>query len=664
MSEETIKKVLSEFGLTDRESEIYIFLAKHGVQKGGEISKQTKMPKALVYHILKSLEKKGVVESTLEFPARFLAVPFEDFLELNIRTKREEAALMEKKKNSLLEDWKSISKTEIEPKSEKFVVIEGTRKIYRKIAEMVEKTQKNLSTASTVSDLGRAEQFGVIDSINAHPKKSEVKFRFLTELSKQNLNAFSVLRAELKTGINIKARNSDLGLALFPRMLIRDNKELLFFISPRAQPPKRVREACILTDCRSLVQAFACVFEDLWSNATSIEEKLIEIETGKPTPKTVILPDAEVAREKYSQILRAAKKEIMIMTSEKDLIQMSEGALPFKQLVGQGVSVKIMAPVTIENMENARMLSEYCQVRHVASSYLGTTIVDGKHLFQLKASSSDQGLSPNEFSFSNAFYTADLAYVEKMRHMLEDVWKKAYDPMKATILPTIISQGSSKKGLDTKRDWQKLPERIRSAARIHGEIASAIGGEIVIEPPSHLKMPTLRITPLHFEHAHSKRSADLLRIDLWLKTQKGEEFVPAAIVTNANRELVKLSEAQFAGTPAGENHILVKTEEIQVWNKGKTLFAGWTVPIPLLASKYTLDPAFIIFEAYGDEIHSTHSIPLPSGYLVGVEWDGFKAFTTYIALSWKYSGPGIYGSVGNFLMIIAKPESNNNRTVK
>ena len=655
MSEETIKKVLNEFGLTDREAEVYIFLAKHGVHKGGEISKQIKMPKALVYHILKSLGKKGVVESTLEFPARFAAVPFEAVLELNIRSKREEAALIEKRKSSLLEDWKSISKTRLEPEIAKFVVIEGNRKIYRKIAEMVENTENRLSAVSTVADLVRAEQFGVIDSINANPMKSKVEFRFLTELSKQNLKALKLLRAKLNASLNIKARNPDLGLALFPRMMIRDGEEILFFISPRKQATKK-REACIFTNCGSLVQAFAGVFEDLWRNSTSIEEKMVEIETGKPTPKTLVIADAEKAKEKYDQTLRAAEAEIMLMTSAKGLVQLGESTLLFKDLAKRNVSVKIMAPMTMENMEQAKLLSEYCEVRHVPTSYLGTTIVDGKHLFQLKASLSDQGWSDNAFSFANAFYTADLAYVERIKNMLEDVWKRAYNPSKVTIRPIMEPHVSSK--LDTKRDLRKLPKRLLSAAQVHGQMASGISGEIIIEPPSYLNMPTLRIAPNRFENAHSKRGNSLLRIDLWLKTPKGEEFVPVAIVTDAIPELVELSKTQFAGTPAGENVIKVKPEELQVWNKGKTLFAGWTIPIPLLPPKYKLDPACIIFDAFGDEIHSTISYKLPSGYLMGIEFDGFQAFTTYIGPSWRYSGPGIYGCAGNFLLVIAKPEAH------
>jgi len=656
LSEETIKEVLNEFGLTERETEVYIFLAKHGVHKGGEISKQLKMPTALVYRILKSLERKGVVEATLESPVRFTAVPFETILELSIKAKRDEAELIEKRKSSLLRYWRRISKTPLEPEPAKFVVIEERRRIYSKIAEIVEKTQTNLSVVSSVSDLIQANQFGVIDSLNAHPMKSKIKFRFLTELSQQNLKTIRLLRAELNTGLKIKARNPDLGLALFPRMVIRDNEEILFFISPKTEPPTRKREACILTDCVSLVQAFTGVFEDLWRNSTSIEEKIVEIETGQPTPMTIVIADAGTAEKKYNQTLHSAEKEIIVMTSAKGLIQLSKRALSFKEEAKRDISVKIMAPITIENMQHAKLLSEYCEVKHVASSYLGTTVVDGKYLFQLKASISDQDKSGNVFSFKNAFYTTDPAYVEKMSNMLKDVWKRAYNPSKATVHPIMRSYVNSKE-LDVKRDLTKLPRRLLSAARAHGGIASGIGGDVIIEPPSRLNMPTLRISSNHFEHARSKRGVNLLRIDLLLKTPQGEEFVPAAIVTDAGPEIISHSEAQFAGTPAGQNVISVKPEELQVWNRGKTLFAGWTIPIPLLGPKYKLDPACIIFEAFGDEIHSTISYKLPSGYLMGIEFDGFQAFTTYIGPSWRYSGPGIYGSAGNFLLIIAKPET-------
>lgn len=46
MSEENVKRILRECGLTEKEMAIYIFLAKQGISKGGDLTKQTKTPKA------------------------------------------------------------------------------------------------------------------------------------------------------------------------------------------------------------------------------------------------------------------------------------------------------------------------------------------------------------------------------------------------------------------------------------------------------------------------------------------------------------------------------------------------------------------------------------------------------------------------------------------
>ena len=77
MVQETIKTALKNFGLTEKELEVYLLLARRGVQKTGQIAKQLKMNKGLIYRVLKKLQKKGVVEATLESPTRYTAIPFE-----------------------------------------------------------------------------------------------------------------------------------------------------------------------------------------------------------------------------------------------------------------------------------------------------------------------------------------------------------------------------------------------------------------------------------------------------------------------------------------------------------------------------------------------------------------------------------------------------------
>ncbi|MGZ4850399.1 MAG: TrmB family transcriptional regulator [Candidatus Bathyarchaeia archaeon] len=124
MSDETIKEILKDFGLTATEIEVYLFLSKHGVLKGAEIARQIKKDKGQIYHLLKSLQTKGLVNSTLETPVRFTPIPFEKIVELNIKTKRDEAAHIENTKQELLNYWASINKNKLElsPTSKRLIV--------------------------------------------------------------------------------------------------------------------------------------------------------------------------------------------------------------------------------------------------------------------------------------------------------------------------------------------------------------------------------------------------------------------------------------------------------------------------------------------------------------------------------------------------------------
>jgi pimeloyl-ACP methyl ester carboxylesterase/DNA-binding transcriptional ArsR family regulator len=300
VSRKTIKQTLKNFGLTDKESEIYIFLAKQGVLTGGEISKQTKTHRPIVYRLLKKLEKKGLVESTLESPIRFFSVPFEKILDENIKVKYEEASSLEKAKNGLISDWEKISSSIVEPDVGKFFVIKGNRKIYSKISRMIKQTKNNFSAILTVPELVRNEQFGVFDSIYIHPLKSKIKFQFLTELSPQNLEAMKLLNIKLKTDLDLKAISPSSSFTLLPRMVIRDEAEGLFFISPKTSFYTAGKdEICICTNNLSLVQALTGIFNELLRYSTAIENKIFEIETGNFPRVTNLLDSAKKSRRQW-----------------------------------------------------------------------------------------------------------------------------------------------------------------------------------------------------------------------------------------------------------------------------------------------------------------------------------------------------------------------------
>jgi sugar-specific transcriptional regulator TrmB len=674
LSEESVEKVLKNFGLTDTEAAVYISLAKHGVLKSRDIARQMKKDRAQTLRILKNLQTKGLVEATLEVPTRYSSVPFERVIDLSIKAKREEAALMEGARKELLDYWKKIGKNVPVPSLEKFVVIEGDRKIYPKIVQMTKETKNQASSILTVPDLVRATQLGLFEEVMHHPLRSNIQFRFLTEVSNQNVNVVqSLLKRTLKTEVKIKGRNPDLGLRLFPRMMARDNEEILLFIKPTAADTQEQASLCLWTTCKALVQSFSAVFEDLWTNSTDIYEKIAEIENGKPTPTTRVINDVSTALKTYDEIVSNAGKEIVIMTSAAGLIDSWKRIAQLKELTGKGVSVKIMAPVTKENWQAMRDLSNFCIVKHVPTSNLETTIVDGKHLFQ----SENQPLEEKQKRipyFRNTFYTDDLDYVEKTENMLNDVWRNASTPS-ATTLDSIINRrmpmavlrseneqvtprvdskirlsldAKEQRGMITEKD---ILDKIVNAKKYPAEnwpndIMRYYGsvGHAVIHPPSNFNLPDILIWAMHHDKQSSFGASDMLLVFAWFETPKGHAYVPVACVVD-NPGMVEFHKMVAAGTPSEKNVHFVRKDELQIGIHGDTFFAGWAIPIPLFPTPYVLPPSGILLEGHGKIETCISDFRYPSGVKVVVENNGFDAFVTYFHPASKYSGPQTDGRI-------------------
>jgi sugar-specific transcriptional regulator TrmB/pimeloyl-ACP methyl ester carboxylesterase len=282
VAQKKAKNVLLDYGLTSKEADIYIFLAKNVVLTGGEISKRIKIARSLVYRILKNLQTKGLVEPTLESPTRFVAVPFDKALDLIIKTKKQEALKVEREKQDLLADWKTISKTEPAVEYERFVIIEGNKKIHLKMLQMLKDAKKHFSGMLTISGLAHAEQFGVFDAAYNHPLKNRLKFQFVTDVNAENLEAFKLFEPKLRTELDLRARSSITEITLLPRMVTKDKEEVLFFIRPEEGTlTRRHGDVCIYTNCTSLVETFNGIFQNLWHNSLDIETKIRELETGK-----------------------------------------------------------------------------------------------------------------------------------------------------------------------------------------------------------------------------------------------------------------------------------------------------------------------------------------------------------------------------------------------
>jgi sugar-specific transcriptional regulator TrmB len=682
VSQEKLTRTLVDLGLKKLDARVYIMLSKTGPQRAKDITRILKVTKQQLYPSLKSLQSKSLVNSTLEHPARFAAVKFDRALDLLAKAKIEEARIIREKKDSLLLDWQSIVIREAEDKAAKFTVIEGRKYVYSKIQQMINETKKQLSIITTVPSLVRADQFGVIDAVFNHPLKSKIKFRFLTELSENNVSAIKNILEKTQTeAVCFEGRTPDLGQRLANRILIKDDDETLFLIETEDDLQGTQGESTGLwTNSTTIVKAFVTLFDDLWSKSSEIEKKVAEIETGKPAPKTYIISDPEIAKNRFLEVLRSAKKEIVMITSLKNLIRFWNVAL-LKERAEQDVSIKIMAPITIEKLRTAQELSNYCEVKHLPASYLRTTFIDGSHLFQFKTPVEQEETDSPQY-FENTFYTNDPEYIEKTKAMLDELWRNARIlssvTLKSIIIPPELGAFGGEKPYDSFRKtvgYIKEPvfgaitekDILEKMGKIHivsaedplkdTTIMYGYGAQALINPPEHFDLPKMIIMVFHCNEPSTFGVENWLIVQAEMSTPKGKAFVPVTIVGD-NPLATDWRRKIHAGTLLEKNLRLVNEDELQVKGHGNILFAGWTIPIPLHPIPKVLPPSSILFEGYG-KIQTGVINTMASATRIQIsQLNYFEAFVNYFHTSSKYSGPGTDGLIFRDMIITSAPKQD------
>ncbi len=677
MAEENLRKALKDFGLTDSEVGVYLLISKHGASSGTDVAHSLRKDKAQVFRTLKNLQTKGFVEATLGVPTRFAPVAFEKVLESTIKAKKDEAARIEDTKEQLLDYWKNLNRKSPDLSLEKFVVIEGRQRVYSKIGQMVRETREKFSTILTIPSLLRAEQAGLLDAATNRTSNPEAQLRFLAHLSEKELTPIKAfLKRRARSKANIIGRVPALGLRPFPRLFVRDEEEALFYLKSQTDEATGEQgEICLWTNSKEIVKAFSAVFEDYWNNATEIGKRIAEIETGIISTETRVFKNPEEARDKYDSTLDSAKEEIMFLNPPWNLTELSKNSSSVKVWKERGILVRILAPITAENLKEALLLAEFCEVRHMAMNFFSTTIVDGRHLFQFKNQSLDKADS-TQTTLENAFYSNDLEYVKKARTMFNDLWSTSKAPSNITLDSILDQQKSSTEDITLRAakkigdikfaDEETVTEKSiidrimngkkyevsdpsKDLTRVYG-----FSGQAVIHPPKELGLPDFMVHAWHNDKQSSYGVEDYIVVYLWLPTPMGYMYVPVAVVGDVPRGAAGFR-AVWGGTPAGQNVLMVNNDELQVQLHGGTFFVGWTVHIPLPPTPYTLPPAAILLEAFGQLRTKTFTANMPSGYKVKIEENSSEAFVTFYHPASKYSGPGTDGLVNRDVIMTTTP---------
>ena len=110
LSKERVIKALKGLGLSSVDVQVYIYLARAGPKKMREITLALNLPERKVERSLKELQEISIVKASIENPLEFVAVPFEEVIDLFIEVKREQAKTMQESREELLTSWNAMMK--------------------------------------------------------------------------------------------------------------------------------------------------------------------------------------------------------------------------------------------------------------------------------------------------------------------------------------------------------------------------------------------------------------------------------------------------------------------------------------------------------------------------------------------------------------------------
>ena len=428
MSEKDVTKFLQLLGLSKREIQVYMFLAKSGVQSTSFVAKRLKMERVQAYRTFKKLQEKGFIEATLERPTRFTIVAFEALVDNFINAKKSEVVNLNDQKQNLLTAWLSISAPESEYPVAKFSIITGKKKIHSKMISMIEESKSEVIVLTTALGLIQEDIAGIFDSAAGPSEENNVQIQIITEIAPENLKVVErIEKSIIEDKLNIKLHHVNMSSRFFPRFLIKDEEEAILYapFGNEASVLNLEDEGLWIND-KMFISVLKAFFGQMWQSGVDASRRIEELKSGIPIGETLVIKGVEESWNKITKVLDSAKKDIVVITSSQSINRLAEDD-PIIKYFKKGLKTRIMASIDLDNLEPAQKLAKDYEVKHVPISYLTMMVVDHKHLFMFKMPPlSDFG---TEFAFylADTFYSSDPSQIERVSEMLSDIWKRGID---------------------------------------------------------------------------------------------------------------------------------------------------------------------------------------------------------------------------------------------
>lgn len=257
VSTDKIIEQLSSFGLTDNESKVYVFLGKYGSHRALDICKSLRLPRSEVYHILSSLQNKGIVSASFQHPIKFSAVQLDKAVLILLNAEKERVKYLESKEKQMIELWNNIPDLKLDPEStkdDKLQMLQSLNQIHSKIKEMISSAKNEFLILGSEKDFLKFYHADILESL-----ESGISYKLLSSCTQRTMYIFDDIDRS-----KVKQLTQDLGSSCF---VVKDD-ELLFFTKGTEGTGKEAM--AMWSDSKQLTFSMKTLFDFCWSSAKKI----------------------------------------------------------------------------------------------------------------------------------------------------------------------------------------------------------------------------------------------------------------------------------------------------------------------------------------------------------------------------------------------------------
>ncbi|MCH7941149.1 MAG: TrmB family transcriptional regulator [Thaumarchaeota archaeon] len=250
---------LLEFGLTQNQARVYLFLSKNTSKSAPDISKSLKIARTETYHLLNGLQSKGITIAAFGKPTKFQAVPFDKSINILVNNERSRIDELEKQTLYMISQWNLIPDTETAEaliKENRFQIVQGKVSIVGKLNQLINSAKKDVLLLGSEKDFMKFYHTDFIDSV----KDTNINIKILMST---NNNAPYIVD-ELPANC-IKKFEDSLGENLW--FLIKDCEEIFFFI----KNSENEEMLAVWTDSKTMLNSMKLLFNMIWKKAEMFE---------------------------------------------------------------------------------------------------------------------------------------------------------------------------------------------------------------------------------------------------------------------------------------------------------------------------------------------------------------------------------------------------------